>query len=144
MSPPVALSIAAWMLAGGGPTAIVAAKAARAKAAIAKVATSRAGALLKVHGELLEGLIAQPDSWRAMLAGDNGSVVVREDGGFATMMGLAKGDRLLQANGVPLREPDDLTGAVLRPLVASRSVRIAGTRGGQPREIFVVNATTCP
>jgi hypothetical protein len=103
-----------------------------------------AGAFLKVHGELLDGLIAQPDSWRAMLAGDNGSVVVREDGGFATMMGLAKGDRLIQANGVPLREPDDLTGAVLRPLVASRPVRIAGTRGGQPREIFVVNATTCP
>ncbi len=102
------------------------------------------GPVLKLHGELLDGLIAQPDSWRAMLAGDGGSLVVREDGGFAAMLGLAKGDRLLQANGVPLREPDDVTGAVLRPLVASRSVRIGGSRGGQPREIFVVNATACP
>lgn len=102
------------------------------------------GAVLKLHGELLEGLVAQPESWRSLLAGENGALVVREDGGFATMMGLQKGDRLLQANGIPLREPDDVTGAVLRPLIASRSVRIAGTRGGQPQEVFVVNATACP
>jgi len=102
------------------------------------------GPLLKLHGELLEGLIAQPDSWRRMLAGEGGSLVVREDGGFATMLGLAKGDRLLQANGIPLREPDDVIGAVLRPVAASRPVRIGGTRGAAPRELLIVNATTCP
>ena len=35
-------------------------------------------------------------------------------------------------------------GAVLRPLVASQSVRLAGSRSGQPREVYIVNAGTCP
>ncbi len=103
-----------------------------------------AGPVLKLHAELLEGLIAQPESWRAMLAAEGGALVVREDGGFATMLGLAKGDRLLQANGIPLREPDDVTGAVLRPLVASRPVRIGGARGADARELLIVNAAACP
>jgi len=102
------------------------------------------GPMLKLHGELLEGLIAQPDSWRPMLASDNGALVVREDGGFAAMIGLARGDRIKQANGIALLQPDDVTGAVLRPLVASQSVRLAGSRSGQPREIYIVNAGTCP
>ena len=103
-----------------------------------------AGPILKLHAELLEGLIAQPDSWRAMLAADNGALVVREEGGFATMIGLARGDRIAQANGIALMQPDDVTGAVLRPLVANQPVRIAGTRSGQPREVFIVNAGACP
>lgn len=102
------------------------------------------GPILKLHAELLEGLIAQPDSWRAMLAADNGALVVREEGGFATLIGLARGDRIAQANGIALMQPDDVTGAVLRPLVASQPVRIAGTRSGQPREILIVNAGACP
>ena len=102
------------------------------------------GPMLKLHGELLEGLIAQPDSWRPMLASDNGALVVREDGGFAAMIGLARGDRIAQANGIALLQPDDVSGAVLRPLVASQSVRLAGSRSGQPREIYIVNAGTCP
>lgn len=102
------------------------------------------GPMLKLHGELVEGLIAQPDSWRPMLASDNGALVVREDGGFAAMIGLARGDRIAQANGIALLQPDDVTGAVLRPLVASQSVRLAGSRSGQPREIYIVNAGTCP
>lgn len=102
------------------------------------------GAVVKLHGELLDGLIAQPETWRPMLVEDAGALAVREDGGFSAMLGLAKGDRLVQANGIPLHEPDDVIGAVLRPLVASRPVRLAGTRGAQPRELFVVNATACP
>jgi hypothetical protein len=103
-----------------------------------------AGAVLKLHGELLEGLIAQPDSWRAMLAADNGQLVVREDGGFATMLGLARGDRIAQANGIALQQPDDVIGAVLRPLVASQPVRIRGSRGGAVREVMILNAGACP
>ena len=103
-----------------------------------------AGPILKLHAELLDGLIAQPDSWRAMLAADNGALIVREEGGFATMIGLARGDRIVQANGIALMQPDDVTGAVLRPLVANQPVRIAGTRSGQPREVFIVNAGACP
>lgn len=99
---------------------------------------------MKLHAELLEGLIAQPDSWKGMLAADGGVLVVREEGGFAAMIGLARGDRIAQANGIALLQPDDVTGAVLRPLVASQPVRIAGTRSGQAREVFIVNAGACP
>jgi hypothetical protein len=102
------------------------------------------GPVLKLHAELLDGLIAQPDSWRAMLAADNGQLVVREDGGFATMLGLAKGDRLVQANGIALQQPDDVTGAVLRPLAQSQPVRVVGSRAGQAREVLIQNATACP
>ncbi|CAG1000265.1 hypothetical protein BURK1_02806 [Burkholderiales bacterium] len=102
------------------------------------------GAVIKLHAELLDGLIAQPESWRGLLAGADGALVVREDGGFATMIGLARGDRIAQANGIPLRQPDDVTAAVLRPLSASQAVRLGGTRGGQPREVFIVNASACP
>ena len=102
------------------------------------------GSILKLHAELLDGLIAQPESWRSMFAADNGSLVVREDGGFALMLGLARGDRIAQANGIALQQPDDVTGAVLRPLAASQPVRIAGSRNGQPREVLAVNASACP
>ena len=34
------------------------------------------------------------------------------------MLGLKKGDRLEQANGMALASPDDVVGAVLRPLAA--------------------------
>jgi hypothetical protein len=102
------------------------------------------GAVLKLHAELLDGLIAQPESWRAMFTADRGSLVVREDGGFATMLGLVRGDRVTQANGIALQQPDDVVGAVLRPLAANQPVRIAGSRNGQPREVLAVNASACP
>ena len=60
------------------------------------------------------------------------------------MIGHARGDRIAQANAIALLQPDDVTGAVLRPLVANQSVRLAGTRSGQPREVFIVNAGACP
>jgi type II secretory pathway component PulC len=60
------------------------------------------------------------------------------------MLGLTKGDRLAQANGIALQQPDDVIGAVLRPLAQSQPVRIGGSRGGQPRDVLVVNATACP
>ncbi|MCC7116036.1 MAG: hypothetical protein IT520_16830 [Burkholderiales bacterium] len=103
-----------------------------------------AGALLKLHGELVEGLIAQPEAWRALFASDGGSLVVREEGGFAAMLGLARGDRLVQSNGVALREVDDLVATVLRPLVAGQPVRIVGQRAGRAREMLVQNAGLCP
>lgn len=102
------------------------------------------GPVLKLHAELVEGLVAQPESWRALLAPDDGALVVRDEGGFATLLGLARGDRLTVANGVALREADDLVAAVLKPLIASQPVRIAGLRAGQPREILMLNAGACP
>lgn len=115
----------------------------RASAACAPPAGFR-GPVLKLHAELVEGLVAQPESWRALLVPEDGALVVRDEGGFATLLGLARGDRLTVANGVALQDTDDLVAAVLKPLIASQPVRIAGLRAGQPREILVLNAGTCP
>jgi hypothetical protein len=101
------------------------------------------GQTVTLNAELLGGLIATPDSWRALIVSENGALVVRDASGFAAMLGLQTGDRIEQANGIALTVPDDVTGAVLRPLQANQSVRLTGTRGGQPRELWLVNIGAC-
>jgi len=59
------------------------------------------------------------------------------------MLGLKRGDRVQQANGIALTTPDDVSSAVLKPLVASQAVRLTGTRDGQPRELLLLNAGAC-
>jgi len=140
--PPPATAGAAPARPGAPPKAVVSTLRSASPACV--VPANFSGSILKLHAELLDGLIAQPESWRSMFAADNGSLVVREDGGFALMLGLARGDRIAQANGIALQQPDDVTGAVLRPLAASQPVRIAGSRNGQPREVLAVNASACP
>lgn len=103
-----------------------------------------AGSILKLHAELVEGMIAQPETWRTLLAPEGGALVVREDGGFAALLGLARGDRIAQANGVALREVDDVIVAVMRPLAASQPVRLIGQRAGRPRDVLLQNAGACP
>ena len=44
----------------------------------------------------------------------------------STMLAMKKGDRLTQANGIALTAPDDVVGAVLRPLAAQQPVRVVG------------------
>ena len=90
--------------------------------------------------ELVGGLIAQPETWRAMVEPANGALVVRETGGFGQMIGLMQGDRVEQANGIPLTIPDDVVGAVLRPLASNQPVRLVGSRNGQRRELWIANA----
>lgn len=103
-----------------------------------------AGSIVKLHAELVEGMIAQPETWRTLLAAEGGALVVREDGGFAALLGLARGDRVSQANGVALREVDDVIAAVMRPLAASQPVRLSGQRAGRPRDVLLQNAGACP
>jgi type II secretory pathway component PulC len=67
---------------------------------------------------------------------------VRDESGFAAMLGLKLGDRIEQANGIALTAPDDVVGAVLRPLQANQPVRVAGSRDGLPRELWLRN-TAC-
>jgi hypothetical protein len=103
-----------------------------------------AGAVIRLNAELLQGLIAQPESWKSLVEPRDGALVVRDEGGFAAMLGLKRDDRIEQANGIALRSTDDVVGAVLRPLAASQSVRLAGTRQGQRRELLLQNAGRCP
>jgi hypothetical protein len=102
------------------------------------------GAIVRLNAELVQGLIAKPESWRSIVEARDGALVVREEGGFAAMLGLRREDRIEVANGIALRVPEDVIGAVLRPLAASQSVRLAGTRAGQRREMLLQNAGRCP
>ena len=102
------------------------------------------GAILRLNAELFQGIIGKPESWAAIVIPDQGALAVRDDSGFVTMLAMKKGDRLLQANGVPLSAPDDVVGAVLRPLASQQAVRVTGTRDGQPREWLLLNAGSCP
>lgn len=102
------------------------------------------GTVLRLNAELFQGIVNKPEAWTAIVASDQGALAVRDDSGFATMLAMKKGDRLLQANGIPLSAPDDVIGSVLRPLSSQQSVRVVGTRDGQPREWLLLNAGTCP
>ncbi|HEY2818996.1 MAG TPA: type II secretion system protein N [Casimicrobiaceae bacterium] len=100
------------------------------------------GQVVALNAELMNGLIAQPESWRALLEPSTGALVVRDESGFAAMLGLKRGDRIEQANGIALSTPDDVIGAVLRPLVSNQPVRVTGSRDGQARELWLRN-TAC-
>lgn len=102
------------------------------------------GQVVKLNAELLQGLVTQPDALRAIVTPVAGGMSVRDDSGFAQMIGLKPGDRVRLANGIPLASADDVMGAVLTPLIANQQVRLSGTRDGQAREMLLLNAGTCP
>ena len=102
------------------------------------------GSVLRLNAELFQGIVAKPESWAAMLVPERGVLVVRDDSGFIAMLAMKKQDRLEQANGIALAAPEDIVGAVLRPLAGNQPVRITGTRDGAPREWLLLNAGACP
>ena len=102
------------------------------------------GSVLRLNAELFQGIVAKPETWVAMVAAERGALVVRDDSGFIAMLAMKKQDRLEQANGIALAAPEDIVGAVLRPLAGNQPVRITGTRDGVPREWLLLNAGACP
>jgi len=124
------------------PATATAAKSARNAACVPPAGFK--GSILRLNAELFQGIIVKPESWSAMVVADQGAIAVRDDSGFVAMLAMKKGDRLLQANGVPLSAPEDVIGAVLRPLASQQPVRVTGTRDGQPREWLLLNAGSCP
>lgn len=102
------------------------------------------GPVVRLNAELVQGLIAQPQSLRAIADPQDGALVIRDETGFAALLGMRKGDRVAQANGIALRAPEDVIVAVLRPLAASQPVRLSGTRGSESRELMILNASVCP
>jgi hypothetical protein len=102
------------------------------------------GAVFRLNAELLSGIAAQPDSWKTLVTGGPGGLTVRDESGFATMLGLKPGDRVAEANGIALNGPDDALVAIVRPLMASQPVRVRGTRDGKKAEWLLVNAGACP
>lgn len=102
------------------------------------------GAVLRLNAELFQGIVAKPESWTALVTPDRGALVVRDDSGFIAMLAMKRQDRLEQANGIALAVPEDIVGAVLKPLAGQQAVRITGSRDGAPREWLLLNAGTCP
>jgi hypothetical protein len=102
------------------------------------------GAVVRLNAELLQGLIGDPQAVRAVVDIQDGGLIVRDETGFATMLGLRKGDRVTQANGIALRAPEDVIVAILRPLAANQAVRVQGVRGAEQRELLILNAGACP
>lgn len=102
------------------------------------------GRTYRLNAELLTGVAARPESWRALLAPVPGGLAVRDGGGFAAMLGMKAGDRVTRANGIALAGIDDMLTAFVNPLVASQAVHVVGTRDGKPADWLFVNAGACP
>lgn len=102
------------------------------------------GQIIRLNAELLAGMIDAPDTWKALLQPGPGGLVVRDQSGFAGMMGLRNGDHVERANGIALSLPEDVASTVLKPLTRSQPVRVAGTRDDKPQQWLYLNAGACP
>jgi hypothetical protein len=125
------------------PTAVAAPTATAMRAACA-LPPGFKGPVYRLNAELLTGMAAQPQSWAQLVTPTAGALVVRDETGLATMLGMKAGDRIVQANGIALSGIDDVLAAVVKPLAASQPVRIIGTREGKMREWLFLNASACP
>ena len=103
-----------------------------------------AGQVLRLNAELLSGMLTAPDTWKALVQPGPGGLIVRDQSGFAGMMGLRNGDRVERANGVALALPEDIAATVLKPLTRSQSVWVSGSREGRPQQWLYLNAGACP
>jgi Type II secretion system protein C len=102
------------------------------------------GPIVRLNAELLGGMTGAPDAWKALLEAGSGALIVRDQSGFAGMLGLKNGDRVERANGIPLAIPGDIASTVLQPLTKSQAVWVAGTRDGKPQQWLYLNAGACP
>jgi hypothetical protein len=102
------------------------------------------GQVVRLNAELLSGMIGAPDTWKALLQPGPGGLVVRDQSGFAGMMGLKNGDHVERANGIALAIPDDIAGTVLKPLTRSQPVWVSGRREDKPQQWLYLNAGACP
>jgi hypothetical protein len=103
-----------------------------------------AGPVIRLNAELLSGMIGAPDAWKALLQPVAGGLIVRDQSGFAGMMGLRNGDHVDRANGIALAIPDDIGATVLKPLTRSQPVWVSGVRDDKPQQWLYLNAGACP
>ena len=97
------------------------------------------GTVVRLNTELMSGAGSDSMQWNRLLAPVEGGLVVREDNGFGAMLGLKTGDRIAQANGIALSVPDDVSTAIVRPLVGNQGVRLIGSRNGLTQEMWLAN-----
>jgi hypothetical protein len=102
------------------------------------------GPVVRLNAELLGGMMNTADAWKALVEPGAGALIVRDQSGFATNLGLRNGDRVESANGVALAIPADIPAMVLQPLTRSQAVWLAGSRDGKPQHWLYLNAGACP
>jgi len=102
------------------------------------------GPVYRLNAELLTGIAARPEGWRALLTPVAGGLAVRDGSAFASMLGMKAGDRMAHANGIALTGIEDVLVAFVKPLVASQPVHVAGIRDGKPAAWLFLNAGACP
>lgn len=102
------------------------------------------GPVYRLNAELLTGIASRPESWKDVLVPVAGGLSIRDSSGFASMLGMRRGDKMTQANGIALNGVDDVLVAFVNPLVASQPVHVAGVRNGKPADWLFVNAGACP
>jgi hypothetical protein len=132
---------------GGTAPARTASAAPAPTLATARAAASRScappagfsGTVVRLNTELMSGVGGDSMQWNRLLAPVEGGLVVREDNGFGAMLGLKTGDRIAQANGIALSVPDDVSSAIVRPLVGNQGVRLIGSRNGLTQEMWLAN-----
>ena len=122
----------------------IAMAAAGPKAATCTAPAGFAGQVIRLNAELLSGMIKAPDTWKALVQPGPGGLIVRDQSGFAGMMGLRNGDSIERANGIALAIPDDIGATVLQPLTRSQSVWVTGIRDGKAQQWLYLNAGACP
>jgi hypothetical protein len=115
-----------------------------AKSAACSAPAGFNGPILRLNAELLSGMIGAPDTWKALVQPGPGGLIVRDQSGFAGMMGLRSGDRVERANGIALALPEDIAATVLKPLTRSQAVWVSGSRDGRPAQWLYLNAGACP
>jgi hypothetical protein len=123
------------------PTAVVAST---AKSAACTAPAGFSGPVVRLNAELLTGMMNTTDAWKALVEPGGGALVVRDQSGFASNLGLRNGDRVVSANGVPLSIPADIPALVLQPLTRSQQVWLAGQRDGKAQQWLYLNAGACP
>ncbi len=124
------------------PPAAVVASAAKSAACTAPAGFS--GPVVRLNAELLTGMMNTTDAWKALVEPGAGALVVRDQSGFASNLGLRNGDRVASANGVPLSIPADIPSLVLQPLTRSQQVWLTGQRDGKAQQWLYLNAGACP
>ena len=102
------------------------------------------GTVVKLNAELLGGMIDTPGAWKTLLDARGGALIVRDQTGYAGMLGLKNGDRVESANGIALAIPEDVAPTVIQPLTRSQPVWVTGSRGGKPQHWLYLNAGACP
>jgi hypothetical protein len=117
---------------------------AAAKASACAPPAGFAGQIVRLNAELLSGMTKAPDTWKALVQPGRGGLLVRDQSGFAGMMGLRNGDAIERANGIALSIPDDVAATVLQPLTRSQPVWVSGTRDGKAQQWLYLNAGACP